>query len=368
MFSKKENGIFKARLVIRGCEQKEELNYEDVFSPVVSISSLRLLFAIAIVKEYFMIKFDVKTAFLYEEIEEDIFMKVPERIEEPRKVCKLNKALYGLKQAPITWNKKLTAVTKQIGLEQIKTEQSIFKNNSGSLIMATYVDDGIILDNNKKEMETVIERLGEEFEIKKESEPSSFLGLEIIRDNNNIRNYTGKVLDTYGIRNAKHQDTPSEKIKEVNMEKIVKRTTNLPYREAVGSLLYLSTGTPPDITYSVNIASRSAEIPKKEDITKIKRTMKYLNGTKDMGITYTKENKLVLQAYCDPDYVGDMETQRSTSGFLIMFVGGPVAWDSRRQPIVALSSTEAEVLQGSITPEAHSRRTNREKCGSRVKR
>lgn len=118
-----------------------------------------------------------------------------------------------------------------------------------------------------------------------------------------------------------------------------------PFREAVGSLLYLSTRTRPDVSHAVNFSSRHIGNPVKEDVVGVKKIMKYISGTKEKGISYLKESDSdVLEAFCDADYAGDEETRRSTTGYVILFGNGPVAWCSRRQPIVALSSTEAEYI------------------------
>lgn len=120
---------YKARLVIRGCEQKYGIDYKETFSPVVNINSLRVLFAIAASKDYLIRKFDVKTAFLYGEINETIFMEIPEGYEQnSNKVCLLQKSLYGLKQAPIQWNIKFTNFLKTCGMIALKADQCIFRN------------------------------------------------------------------------------------------------------------------------------------------------------------------------------------------------------------------------------------------------
>lgn len=118
-----------------------------------------------------------------------------------------------------------------------------------------------------------------------------------------------------------------------------------PYREAVGSLLYASNKTRPDIAYAVGYESRFADKTKDQDIVNVKRTLRYLNGTKDFGIKYSVNGKLdYIEAYCDSDFAGDQDTRRSTTGYVLMYCGGPIAWCSRRQPIVALSTAEAELI------------------------
>ncbi|PNF42902.1 hypothetical protein B7P43_G12889 [Cryptotermes secundus] len=144
-FKIKDDGRHKARLVVRGCQQKEgEIDFKDTFSRVVDMHSLRVLFAIAARKNMNMQTFDVKTAFLYGDLEEENYMEIPEGYKNTGKVCLLKKALYGLRQAPSKWNKKLTTFLKEEGLNQLKSDQCIFKNDADSVFMAIHVDDGKI--------------------------------------------------------------------------------------------------------------------------------------------------------------------------------------------------------------------------------
>lgn len=120
---------------------------------------------------------------------------------------------------------------------------------------------------------------------------------------------------------------------------------NYPYRELVESLLYASSKTRPDIAYAVNFVSRSVEEPTQERINDIKHILQYLKGNIDSGIKYIKNGDVnILQAYCDADFAGDLETRRSTTGYIIFFSGGPISWSSRKQPIIAQSTTEAEYI------------------------
>lgn len=124
VFTVKGNGKYKARLVVKGCEQRHGIDYIETFSPVISTSSLRILLALAADKDYMIMTLDIQTAFLYSDLDEEIYMYPPEGFEynNDNKLCKLNKALYGLKQAPIKWNQKFSNFLKRKGLEPIQTE------------------------------------------------------------------------------------------------------------------------------------------------------------------------------------------------------------------------------------------------------
>uniref|UniRef100_A0A1B6C2D3 Integrase catalytic domain-containing protein n=2 Tax=Clastoptera arizonana TaxID=38151 RepID=A0A1B6C2D3_9HEMI len=353
LFKIKDDGTYKARLVVRGCQQKGELDFKDTFSPVVDGSTLRVLFAIAAKENLQIQTFDVKTAFLYGEIEEEIYMKIPEGFEEEGKICKLNKALYGLKQAPSKWNKKLTSFLKENGLMQLKTDQCIFKNENGSLYLAIHVDDGIIMAKELQEIQNLLKKLKENFEMTSNENLNSYLGMEINRSNKGIHvtqtKYANQVLKKCNMTNCKEVTTPivsEEKTDEATL--IVQDNTNFPYREAIESLLYLTNKTRPDMAYAVNYESRSMEVvPSKKDIQNVKRTLRYLKGTKSLGIFFSSEDnngEIVVEAYCDSDYAGDVKDRKSTSGYVLMFGGSPVLWSSRKQQIIALSTAEAEYI------------------------
>ncbi|UYV65691.1 hypothetical protein LAZ67_3005154 [Cordylochernes scorpioides] len=178
IFKIKDGGHYKARLVARGNEQKG-LDFDETFSPVVSTISLRMLLSLSVKKNLKFKTFDVKTAFLYGYLDEEIFMYLPEGYED-NKICRLKKALYGLRQAPSKWNKRFEAFLKTKGLVQSKLENCIFKNQNGSLILALYVDDGMLFGSHVEEMDNLLEELAQEFEIRISNNPEMYVGMNIM--------------------------------------------------------------------------------------------------------------------------------------------------------------------------------------------
>lgn len=345
VFKVKNNGTYKARLVVCGCEQEYGIDYTETYSPVVNINSLRVLFALAASRNSNIIGFDVKTAFLYGELSEEIYMKMPKGYEQKNQACKLNKSLYGLKQAPMKWNMKFTKFLNDNGLRETQSERCMFKNESGSIILVLYVDDGIIID--KTGIKKLLNSLTREFEVKINENLKTFIEIEVNETKEQIeltqRKYIEDVLKKFEMSDSKPFRTPIEKPRkgEENTDLEIK----FPYREAVGCILYAANRTRPDISFATGFESRFVEKTKSIDIANVKRTLRYLNGTKNRGIAFKREqDEQLLQAYCDSDYAGDEDTRRSTTGYLILFCGGPISWCSRRQPIVALSSTEAEFI------------------------
>lgn len=349
VFTKKENGKFKARLVVRGYEQVEGIDYEETYSPVVSNTSLRIMFALATKKDLKLMQFDVKTAFLYGKLddEEEIYMSVPEGFENQNKILKLQKTLYGLKQAPFKWNELFTNCLGKYGLKQTHSDRCIFTN--GSIYLAIFVDDGILIGPDKTEMKKMLQELTKDFKIKITENPTTFIGMEIKESNQGIKltqtNYSKQVLERYGMTDCKPTNTPIAlpSSKEDHLEEEIKK--DYPYREAIGNLLYLSNKTRPDLTLAVGLESRRVENPTNQDIMDVKRTLRYLKGSEEAGISFLSSDKEEsLNGYCDADYANDKSTRRSTTGYIIFFGKSPISWCTRRQPIVALSSTEAEFI------------------------
>ena len=125
-----------------------------------------------------------------------------------------------------------------------------------------------------------------------------------------------------------------------------KINTEVPHKEAVGSLMYLSAATRPDIAFAVSKAARAMENPTQADWNAVKRIFRYLRGTSDFGIMY-KRNGNQLEVYSDADFAGDVSTRRSTTGVISMYADGPISWSSHLQRTVALSTTEAEIIAAS---------------------
>lgn len=343
VFKIKDDGRYKARLVIRGCEQQYGINYDETFSPVVGASALRTLLAVAHNRGDKIFKFDVKTAFLYGDIDETIYMHLPEGFVGT-KLCKLNRSLYGLKQAPLKWNQRLTIFLKKHGLVSLLTEKCVFKNEDGSIILAIYVDDGIVVGGDEILIKKLLDDMKNEFEIVISENPSTFLGLEIKCSSGRMKlkqeSYAESVVEKFGMKQAKSAKVPMMKPDDVKAEL---DSSGFPYREAIGSLLYLSNQTRPDLAYAVNYSSRFMESPTVQNVKGVKHILRYLKETLGNGICYGGEIGC-LDAFCDSDYAGDTETRRSTTGYVIFYCGGPIAWCSRRQPIVATSSSEAEYI------------------------
>lgn len=216
------------------------------------------------------------------------------------------------------------------------------------VIVAVYVDDIVIATETTKKMKEIKAALSNRFDMKDLGELKSFLGVHVKQDAQKIwigqPGYTAKILDKFGMENSKPVTTPVETSMKLQAGDTGPDADKSVYQSAVGSLLYLSHWTRPDITYAVSSAARYCADPKKEHWIAVKRILRYLKGTVDNGIEYMKGRSEDLTGYCDADWAGDLNDRKSTSGYVFNICGSPVSWRSKKQTCVALSTAEAEYV------------------------
>lgn len=344
---------YKARLVAKGYLQKPGIDYGEIFSPVMKMDSIRIILSLAAFYKLDIAHFDVKTAFLYGDLKEELYLEQPEGFcDGTGKVCRLFKGLYGLKQASRAWNNKLHGFLTEFGFQQVKSDHCVYfmKNHEIIVILGIYVDDGLLCCNSELIKDKILTYLKKLLEIQVE-DANCFVGLEIDRDKNkNIlkihqKTYIKRILTRFNMLDCKTIDTPADA--NVRLSKPVEISDELmpfSYREVVGSLIYLMTGSRPDIAFVVSKLSQFIECHDKTHWTAIKRILRYLKGSIDVGITYTANGDNTLRGYCDSDYAGDIDSRRSTSGYIFMLNEGAISWSSKLQKTVALSTTEAEYI------------------------
>lgn len=340
---------FKARLVAKGYSQIENVDYKETYAPVASMNTIRILFAVANQRRMQILQFDVKTAFLHGDLDETIYMEYPDGLPNPKnKVCKLIKSLYGLKQAPRQWNKKFDDFLKRFNLQQSKIDKCMYFNNDRTLLIAIYVDDGLVASSDPKLLTNLVNYLRDQFELKV-MECEAYLGFQVSRDKENgtlflhQSHYATKILEKFNMADCNPTSTPEE-VKQTDTDG-KELGPEYPFKELVGSLLYLTTCTRPDIAHAVSMASRTSK-PTTEHWMRLKRILRYLKGTLNQGILFRWEDSPELVGYSDANYAMDEETRRSTTGYTVMYCGAPIAWRCQRQPIVTLSTAEAEYVSG----------------------
>ena len=213
------------------------------------------------------------------------------------------------------------------------------------IILGVYIDDGLIAATHEEDICKLISFLSAEFKVKK-GEVESFLGLEIFRKSDGTiymhqNNYAEKVIKRFRMEDAKPVSTRAEHSSQTTSSKSI----NVPYREAIGSLMYLAIATRPDI--ALGKASQFCENPNQEHWISVKRIIRYLKGTTHYGITFYNKSLLKLVGFSDADFAGDISTRRSTTGYVFMLGSGIISWSSEKQKSVSMSTTESEYIAAS---------------------
>nr|KYP73058.1 Retrovirus-related Pol polyprotein from transposon TNT 1-94 [Cajanus cajan] len=346
---------YKARLVVKGYKQKEGIDYDEVFAPVTRMESIRLLISLAAQRQWQILQMDVKSAFLNGVLKEEVYVEQPlgymKRGDE-KKVLRLRKALYGLKQAPRAWNERIDGYFKKNGYEQCPYEHALYIKKSGKdmMVVALYVDDLIFTGSNAKLIKEFKEIMMKEFEMTDLGLMKYFLGLEVKQSNEGIfisqERYALEILKKFKMEDCNPVSTPMEPGTKLSKFDGGERADSGRYRSLVGSLRYL-TCTRPDLMLSVGMTSRFMEDPSYTHWKALKRILRYVQGSLSLGIFYSKSDDYRLVGYSDSDWCGDVDDRKSTSGYVFLLGNTAFTWLSKKQPIVTLSTCEAEYVAAS---------------------
>ncbi|CAO2815837.1 unnamed protein product [Amaranthus hypochondriacus] len=312
------------------------------------MTTIRCILALAASNKWPLHQLDVNNAFLHGDLNEDVYMVLPEGLSAPpNTVCKLRKSLYGLKQASRQWFAKLTAALLSQGFTQSKLDYSLFTHraNGSITIVAVYVDDIVVTGDAPDVISHLKDHLNKVFSIKDLGPLSFFLGLELTYSQNGIivtqQKFSRELLRDSGIDDIVPHVTPlplNHKLSSADSPLFSDPTL---YRSLVGKLNFL-THTRPDLSFSVQALSQHMQRPTANHFTALKHTLGYLSHTLGQGILLSDCDNLVLQAYSDSDWGVCPDTRRSISGFVLLLGRSPVSWKSNKQATVSKFSSEAE--------------------------
>ncbi|GJY69174.1 putative ribonuclease H-like domain-containing protein, partial [Tanacetum coccineum] len=290
---KDERGVVvrnKARLVAQGHRQEEGIDYDEVFAPVARIEAIRIFLAFASYMGFIVYQMDVKSAFLYGKIDEEVYVSQPPGFLDPKypqKVYKVVKALYGLHQAPRAWYATLSTFLLKNGYRRVKQKE-----------------DGIFISQDK---------------------------------------YVAEILKKFDFANVKTASTPIETQKPLVKDEEASDVDVHLYRSMIGSLMYL-TASRPDIMFAVCACSRFQVTPKSSHLSAVKRIFRYLKGKPKLGLWYPRVSSFDLESYSDSDYAGANLDRKSTTGGCQFLGRRLISWQCKKQTIVATSTTEAEYV------------------------
>jgi hypothetical protein len=363
----------KARLVARGDSQSPGIDFNEAYAPVADFTSFRMLIALATHLDLDVQHIDITTAYLYGHIDTEIYMKQAPGCKvkgQENKICKLQKSIYGLKQAGRIWNSVFHNFLLQCGFKSCRVDHCVYfqqLNNGKFMLLLLYVDDIIVASNSKSAMEELKFRIQGRFKAKMLGALSCFLNIEVIRDRSNRKTwlrqqqYAEEILSEFRMSDCNTTATPempnsrlhSGQGPQTEAERI--QMSKIPYRAAVGSLLYLASKTRPDIAHAVQQVSQFNANPGKQHWDAVKYIFRYLQGTKDLGLEYDgKSNSLhayfgegptnvpLCAMFADSDWASDPDKRKSVGGFVFLLHGGIIEYLCKKTVDTPLSSTEAE--------------------------
>ncbi|CAJ2641499.1 unnamed protein product [Trifolium pratense] len=319
----------KARLVAKGYSQQHGIDYNEVFAPVAGWDTIRTILAVA---------------------SKNVYVEQPKGYQKKGdKVYKLKKALYGLKQAPRAWYSKIEAYFGQEKFEKCPDEHTLFvKQDEGNiLIVSLYVDDLIYTGNNSEMFEDFKHSMKKRFAMTDLGQMRYFLGVEVTQDKYGIfinqQKYAKEILSRFEMGMCNIVSSPIVPGCKLSKDENGKQVDATKYKQIVGCLMYLLASRP-DLAFSVCLIARYMDKPTDMHLTAAKRILRYLKGIMSLGILYKRGSELQLQGWTDSDYAGDIDDRRSTSGYVFKLGSSAISWSSKKQPIVTLSTTEAEFV------------------------
>jgi Reverse transcriptase (RNA-dependent DNA polymerase) len=375
VLARKDDGRYRARCVAKGFSQIPGKDFQENHAPVVSDTTLHLLMVIKTMLKLEAGQFDIETAFLYGELEEELWMEIPEgypkylleihnKVIDPKTHCLLlTKAIYGLVQAARQWWKKFKEVLLGLGYKASRADPCLFikqdpNDDQRRSYLIIYVDDGGIF-STAHEVKEIIKALSKTFVVKDLGKMETFVGCQIIENDkrDTIWLHQPKLLkhlkEQFGelVSKVKPVTTPAAPrtiiVRPEKGDTLISATDQSKFRSGVGMLLYLVKHSRLDIANAVRELSKVADGANHAHWKALLRTIKYVICTENLALKLkpnlqTQGAQFHLSGISDSDYAGDRATRTSVYGYVIYFCGAPIAWKSKAGKSVTLSSTEAE--------------------------
>jgi hypothetical protein len=282
----------KARWVVRGFTQRQGVDYDETFSPVVKPATIRVVLSITASRQWPIHQLDVKNAFLHGHLNETVYCQQPPGFVDPARpdaVCLLQRSLYGLKQAPRAWHQRFATFLRQLGFVASATDASLFffteGNSTAHLLL--YVDDIVFTASSATLLRRLIDRLHSEFAMTDLGELHHFLGISVTRSSDGLflsqRQYAVNLLQKAGMAECHSTSTPVDSRAKLSAMEGAPVTDPAAYRSLAGSLQYL-TLTRPDLAYAVQQVCLFMHDPREPHLALIKHILRYVKGTLSAGL------------------------------------------------------------------------------------
>ncbi|GJY73598.1 retrovirus-related pol polyprotein from transposon TNT 1-94 [Tanacetum coccineum] len=310
----------KARLVARGYRQEEGIDFEESFALVARLEAIRIFIAYAAHKNMIVYQMDVKTAFLNGILRKEVY------------------------QAPRAWYDLLSSFLLSQKFSKGAIDPTLFTRKEGKdiLLVQIYVDDIIFASTNPALCETFSEIMCSKFKMSMMGKMSFFLRLQISQSPRGIflnqSKYALEIIKKYGMEISDPVDTPMVEKSKLDADQQGKEVDPTHYRGMIGSRMY-PTSSRPDLVFDVCMCARYQAKPTEKHLHAVKRIFRYLRGTINMGLWYSKDSCIALTAFADADHAGCQDTRRSTSGSMQLLGDTLVSWSSKKQKSTAISST-----------------------------
>ncbi|CAI7877379.1 unnamed protein product, partial [Closterium sp. NIES-53] len=342
------------------------------------VPTLRLLLAATAVCGWKVEQMDVKTAFLYGVVDEEIYMKQPEGYDDGSgRVCRLNKAIYGLKQAPRCWYARLVEALEALGFKVSGCDDSLFmtEGEEEKVFLLVYVDDILLFSPSLERIKEVQGKLKETFQCKALGPVGYYLGLHVERDEVkgwlrlHQQKYLAAMGEKYGLEEGRSVKTPLPSGFQLHLNEeeveVLEYDLKRRFQSIVGSLLYASVNTRPDIAFSVSQLARVVSRPLQEHLDAAERLVRYCMATSRVGLQYSvhgqlkqkgveevstktgapaRRGHLYLSCFTDATWASDISDATSHGGYICCVGGSPVSWKSKKQGEIAHSSTDSEYM------------------------
>lgn len=344
---------YKARLCVMGNRQVSGVDYDSVYAPVASATTFRLLLALAARDDLELDQLDVKTAFLYGDVDREVYMSMPQGFGQEGKVFKLHRAVYGLRQAPKAWHDKLSKCLTGLGFKPATSDQSlyVFESAEGErCYLLVYVDDMLLAVKQGWLREYLKRSIAAHFDVRDLGAAKSFLGYSIERDRQRKTivmrqsSLLASYVEQHGMTSAGPKDVPISPGTVLESFQLGEEPAPEHYASLVGSLLYVANGSRPDLSFAVSACSRFIKQPSMANWAVLRGVLKYAAHTVDVGICFNGADAEGLVGFSDSDYAGDKSLRKSVSGYVFTFCGGAICWQSKQQSVVAVSTAEAEYV------------------------